>query len=103
MITGSIGMIPSSSLGKSTNGMYEPIHGSAPDIAGQNIANPVGTILSGAMMLKYSFDMDRESEAIERAVMEVLDEGYRTVDILQPGMKRVSCSEMGDLVAARIR
>lgn len=103
MITGSIGMIPSSSLGQGTNGMYEPIHGSAPDIAGQNIANPVGTILSGAMMLKYSFDLDRESESVERAVMEVLDEGYRTVDILKPGMKRVSCSEMGDLIAARIR
>ncbi|MDD3165737.1 MAG: 3-isopropylmalate dehydrogenase [Oscillospiraceae bacterium] len=103
MITGSIGMIPSSSLGDGTNGMYEPIHGSAPDIAGQNIANPVGTILSGAMMLKYSFDMAAESDAIERAVSQVLDEGYRTTDIFSAGMKLVSCSEMGDLVAARIR
>ncbi len=103
MITGSIGMIPSSSLGDTTNGMYEPIHGSAPDIAGLNIANPVGTILSGAMMLKYSFNLAAESDAIERAVTEVLDEGYRTVDIMQPGMKQVSCSEMGDLVAAKIR
>lgn len=102
MITGSIGMIPSSSLGEGRNGMYEPIHGSAPDIAGQNLANPIGTILSAAMMLKYSFDLDGESEAVERAVDAVLTEGYRTGDIMSPGCTRVSCTQMGDLIAARI-
>lgn len=102
MITGSIGMIPSSSLGETSNGMYEPIHGSAPDIAGQNIANPIGTILSGAMMLRYSFDMMEEADAIERAVNQVLDEGYRTADIMEEGMKKVSCSEMGSLIAERV-
>ncbi len=103
MITGSIGMIPSSSLGESTNGMYEPIHGSAPDIAGRNIANPIGTILSGAMMLKYYFGLDRESAAIEAAVDKVLDAGYRTADIVSEGCRRVSCTEMGDLIADSIR
>lgn len=102
MITGSIGMIPSSSLGDGTVGLYEPIHGSAPDIAGQNIANPIGTILSAAMMLKYSFDMDAEYEAIEAAVNRVLDSGLRTGDIMSEGMQRVTCSEMGDAVAAAI-
>lgn len=102
MITGSIGMIPSSSLGETTVGLYEPIHGSAPDIAGQNIANPIGTILSAAMMLKYSFDMDAEYEAIEAAVNKVLDSGLRTGDIMSEGMQRVTCSEMGDAVAAAI-
>ena len=102
MITGSIGMIPSSSLGESTNGMYEPIHGSAPDIAGMNLANPIGTILSGAMMLKYSFGMQQESQAIEDAVSKVLDEGFRTGDIMSEGCTQVSCSQMGDLIAARI-
>lgn len=103
MITGSIGMIPSSSLGESTNGMYEPIHGSAPDIAGRNIANPIGTILSGAMMLKYSFGLVRESAAIEAAVDKVLDAGYRTEDIMSEGCRRVSCTEMGGLIADSIR
>ena len=102
MITGSIGMIPSSSLGETSNGMYEPIHGSAPDIAGMDIANPIGTILSGAMMLRYSFDMAEEADAIERAVNQVLDEGYRTADIMEEGMKKVSCSGMGSLIAERI-
>lgn len=102
MITGSIGMIPSSSLGKTANGMYEPIHGSAPDIAGMNLANPIGTILSGAMMLKYSFGMEQESRAIEDAVEKVLDEGYRTGDIMSEGCVRVSCSEMGSLIAVRV-
>lgn len=100
MITGSIGLIPSASLGESSNGMYEPIHGSAPDIAGQNIANPIGTILAAAMMLKYSFDMPEESAAIETAVAKVLNEGYRTVDIMEDGMKQLSCSEMGDQITA---
>ncbi|MDD6033638.1 MAG: 3-isopropylmalate dehydrogenase, partial [Oscillospiraceae bacterium] len=102
MITGSIGMMASASLGEGTRGMYEPIHGSAPDIAGQNLANPIGTILSAAMMLRYSFDLTAEADAIEAAVNQVLDEGYRTADIMSEGMKRVSCSEMGSLVAARI-
>lgn len=102
MLTGSIGMMPSASLSAGTLGMYEPIHGSAPDIAGMNIANPLGTILSAAMMLRYSFAMLSEAEAIESAVNRVLDSGYRTGDILQDGCKKVSCKEMGDLVAAEI-
>ena len=95
MITGSIGMIPSSSLGEGSRGLYEPIHGSAPDIAGQNKANPIGTILSAAMMLKYSFDLDEEAAAIEAAVHKVLDEGLRTGDMMAEGCTLVSCSEMG--------
>ena len=98
MITGSIGMIPSSSLGATTCGLYEPIHGSAPDIAGQDIANPIGTILSAAMMLRYSFDMPAEADAIEEAVSRVLDAGYRTGDIASPGCTRVGCAEMGNLI-----
>ena len=82
--------------------MYEPIHGSAPDIAAMNIANPLGTILSAAMMLRYSFDMAAEVDAVEAAVNKVLDEGYRTGDIMQDGCTKVSCSEMGNLVADRI-
>ena len=102
MITGSLGMIPSASLGEGSLGLYEPIHGSAPDIAGQNKANPLATILSVAMMLRYSFDMSKEADAIENAVDKVLAEGYRTGDIMSEGMKCVSCSEMGDLVADRL-
>ena len=102
MLTGSIGMMPSASLSSGTLGMYEPIHGSAPDIAGMNIANPLGTILSAAMMLRYSFDMSAEADAIEAAVNKVLDDGYRTGDIMQDGCNKVTCSEMGDLVAERI-
>ena len=102
MLTGSIGMMPSASLSDGTLGMYEPIHGSAPDIAGMNVANPLGTILSAAMMLRYSFAMTREADAIEQAVNEVLDEGYRTGDIWAEGMKKVLCSEMGSLVAGKI-
>lgn len=102
MLTGSIGMMPSASLSEGTLGMYEPIHGSAPDIAGMNIANPLGTILSAAMMLRYSFDMIEEADAIENAVNDVLDAGYRTVDIMQESMNKVSCSDMGSLVAERI-
>lgn len=102
MITGSLGMIPSASLGEGSLGLYEPIHGSAPDIAGQNKANPLATILSVAMMLRYSFDMGDEADAIEKAVDDVLAEGYRTGDIMSDGMKCVSCTEMGDLVAAKI-
>ena len=102
MLTGSIGMMPSASLSSGTLGMYEPIHGSAPDIAGMNIANPLGTILSAAMMLRYSFDMAEEADAVERAVNAVLDAGYRTSDIYREGLRKVSCSEMGALVAERI-
>ena len=102
MITGSIGMIPSSSLGKTKCGLYEPIHGSAPDIAGQDIANPIGTILSAAMMLKYSFDADAESDAIETAVSKYLDEGYRTADIYTEDMKKIGCKECGDKIASFI-
>lgn len=97
-ITGSIGMIPSSSLGADTRGVYEPIHGSAPDIAGKDLANPIGTILSAAMMLRYSFDMCTEADAIENAVSKVLDLGYRTQDIMQDGCTKVGCSEMGRLI-----
>ncbi|MCD7828395.1 MAG: 3-isopropylmalate dehydrogenase [Clostridiales bacterium] len=103
MLTGSIGMMPSASLSSGSLGMYEPIHGSAPDIAGQDIANPIGTILSAAMMLRYSFDMAAEADAIENAVNEVLDLSYRTVDIMQEGKTQVKCSEMGTLVADRIK
>ena len=102
MITGSIGMIPSSSLGNTKCGLYEPIHGSAPDIAGQDIANPIGTILSAAMMLKFSFDADEESKAIEDAVSKYLDEGYRTADIYTDGTKKVGCKECGNLIASFI-
>lgn len=105
MITGSIGMIPSSSLGEGTRGLYEPIHGSAPDIAGKDIANPIGTILAAAMMLRFSFDMAREADAIETAVSKVLDTGYRTGDILPPGADhctRVGCREMGRLIIDNI-
>ena len=98
MITGSIGMIPSSSLGEGSRGLYEPIHGSAPDIAGQNKASPIGTILSAAMMLKYSFDLDEETAAIEAAVNKALDAGLRTGDMMAEGCTLVSCSEMGDAI-----
>lgn len=102
MLTGSIGMMPSASLSSGTIGMYEPIHGSAPDIAGQDIANPLGTILSVAMMLRYSFNMAAEADAIENAVNAVLDKGYRTGDIMQEGCVKVKCSKMGDLVVENI-
>ena len=102
MITGSIGMIPSSSLGASECGLYEPIHGSAPDIAGRDIANPIGTILSAAMMLRFSFDMPKEADAIENAVSAYLDEGYRTADIMDDSGKLVGCKECGDLIIKNI-
>ena len=103
MITGSIGMIPSSSLGATTCGLYEPIHGSAPDIAGKDIANPVGTILSAAMMLRYSFDMAKEADSIEQAVSAYLDAGYRTADIMSEGMTLVGCRQCGRLIIENIR
>jgi 3-isopropylmalate dehydrogenase len=102
MITGSIGMLSSASMAEGKFGLYEPSHGSAPDIAGQNIANPIATILSAAMMLRYSFDLDEEANAIENAVKEVLSEGYRTVDIMAEGCKKVGTVEMGDLIADRL-
>jgi len=103
MITGSIGMLPSASLGETKLGLYEPIHGSAPDIAGQNKANPIATILSAAMMLKYSFDLDAEAGIIEDAVRKVLRKGYRTIDIMSPGKILVGTDKMGDLIADEIR
>ena len=105
MLTGSIGMMPSASLSEGTLGMYEPIHGSAPDIAGMNIANPIGTIMSAAMMLRYSFGMAVEADAIEAAVNKALDDGYRTADIYdaaKSGTTKVGCSEMGDIIAKNI-
>lgn len=101
MLTGSIGMLPSASLGQE-KGLYEPVHGSAPDIAGQGIANPLATILSAAMMLRHSFQLDREAKAIESAVVSVLEEGYRTRDLYRGEGKLVSTQEMGDLVAGKI-
>ena len=103
MITGSIGMLSSASLNETRFGLYEPSHGSAPDIAGQDIANPIATILSAAMMLSCSFDLDKEAEAVRRAVQEVLTEGYRTVDIMSEGCTQVGCVKMGDLICERIR
>ena len=102
MLTGSIGMLPSASLGDSKVGLYEPIHGSAPDIAGKGIANPIATILSLSMMLKYSFNLLKEADAIEKAVEKVLEEGYRTGDIYTEGTKKVGTTEMGDLIASRL-
>jgi 3-isopropylmalate dehydrogenase len=101
-MTGSIGMLPSASLGEGTLGMYEPVHGSAPDIAGKDIANPIATILSGAMMLKYSFGLLDEAKCIEDAVTKVLNDGYRTGDIMSEGMKQVGCKEMGQLIIDRL-
>ena len=102
MITGSIGMLASASMNETKFGLYEPSGGSAPDIAGQNKANPIATILSAAMMLRYSFDMNNEADAVENAVNKVLDDGFRTGDIMSDGMKLVSCSEMGSLIAQEI-
>lgn len=101
-VTGSIGMLASSSLGDGTRGLYEPIHGSAPDIAGKDIANPVATILAAAMMLRDSFGLTDEYTAIENAVKKVLDEGYRTADIMEEGKIKVAGSKMSDLIAERI-
>ncbi|MDF2501231.1 MAG: 3-isopropylmalate dehydrogenase, partial [Anaerosporomusa subterranea] len=101
VLTGSIGMLPSASLGQGT-GLYEPIHGSAPDIAGQGIANPVGTILSAAMLLRYSLGADAAAEAIENAVQAVLEDGYRNADLYRPGMTKVSTSEMAGLILAKL-
>ncbi|MBD5464160.1 MAG: 3-isopropylmalate dehydrogenase [Lachnospiraceae bacterium] len=102
MVTGSIGMLASASLNDSKFGLYEPSHGSAPDIAGKGIANPIATILSAAMMLRYSFDLDKEADAVENAVKSILKKGYRTIDIMSEGCTQVGCKEMGDLLADEI-
>ncbi|MDO5602636.1 MAG: 3-isopropylmalate dehydrogenase [Oscillospiraceae bacterium] len=102
MITGSIGMLPSASLGETSRGMYEPIHGSAPDIAGKGIANPIATILSCGMMLRYSFDLSAEADAIDAAVNEVLAAGLRTADLAKPGEQPLSTRQMGDAVVKAV-
>ncbi len=102
MLTGSIGMLPSASLDQKGKGLYEPIHGSAPDIAGKNLANPLAAILSAAMMLRYSFDLDRVAARVEGAVKKVLAQGYRTADIFQQGTRKVGTREMGDAVVAAL-
>lgn len=102
MVTGSIGMLSSASLKEGSFGLYEPSHGSAPDIAGQDIANPIATILSASMLLRYSFNMDEAADAVDNAVKQVLKDGYRTVDIMSEGMTKVGCKEMGTLIAERI-
>lgn len=103
MVTGSIGMLASASLNESRFGLYEPSGGSAPDIAGKGIANPIATILSAAMMLRFSFDLDREADAIEQAVAQVLKEGYRTIDIMSEGKTQIGTAKMGDLICGYIR
>lgn len=102
MVTGSIGMLASASLNDTKFGLYEPSHGSAPDIAGKDIANPIATVLSAAMMLRYTFDLDREADAVEQAVRQVLREGYRTCDIMSEGCIQVGCAQMGDLLAQQV-
>lgn len=103
MVTGSIGMLSSASLNDTKFGLYEPSHGSAPDIAGKDIANPIATILSAAMLLRFSFDLDKEADAVEAAVKQVLKDGYRTVDIYSNGTTKVGCTRMGDLICERIQ
>lgn len=103
MVTGSIGMLASASLNDSKFGLYEPSHGSAPDIAGMDVANPIATILSASMMLRYSFDLDNAADAIEKAVQQVLKDGFRTGDIFSEGCEKVGCKKMGDLIAERIQ
>ena len=103
MITGSIGMLPSASMNESGKGMYEPIHGSAPDIAGQNKANPIATILSAAMMLRYSFDLMDEAQAIEDAVDAYLNAGYRTADLAGEGVTPLSCTECTEKIIALLK
>ena len=102
MVTGSIGMLSSASLNETSFGLYEPSHGSAPDIAGKNIANPIATVLSAAMMLRYSLDLDQEADAVEAAVKKVLSDGYRTGDIMSEGCTQVSTTQMGDLLVERL-
>ena len=103
MLTGSIGMLPSASLNASNQGLYEPSHGSAPDIAGQNLANPLATILSAAMLLRYSLNESAHADRIEAAVRRVLADGLRTVDLYEPGTRKVSTTEMGDAVLKALK
>ena len=108
MLTGSLGLLPSASLGArdkngKTRSMYEPVHGSAPDIAGKNIANPIATILSLSMALRYSLDLDKEADQIDKAVQSVLDDGLRTKDILSKNMREVSTSDMGDAIISKLK
>lgn len=107
MLAGSMGMLPSASLAGiprgRTFGMYEPIHGSAPSRAGQNLANPIATILSVAMMLRYSFDLETAAQTVENAVLHTLEQGYRTYDIMSEGRIRMGTNEMGDLIAQKMR
>ena len=102
MITGSIGLLPSASLAEGNFGMYEPVHGSAPDIAGKDMANPMATILSAAMMLRYTFGLGEEADAVENAVKKVLAEGYRTPDIAKPGEETIGTERTGELIAGAI-
>lgn len=102
MLAGSMGMLPSASLGDSTRGLYEPIHGSAPKYKGMDRANPIGTILSAAMMLRHSLGLKEEAKAIEGAVEEVVTAGYRTADIMDTGCTRVGTAQMGDLIVERL-
>ena len=103
MVTGSLGMLPSASLGAGKFGLYEPSHGSAPDIAGLDVANPIATIMSAAMLLRYSLDMNEAADSVENAVKSVLADGYRTGDIMSEGKQKVGCHEMGDLICERIK
>ncbi len=102
MLVGSMGMLPSASLNDQGNGLYEPIHGSAPDIAGRGVANPCGTILSAAMLLRHSLGLDKEASMVEQAVFEVVDDGLRTRDIAIPGSRAATTSQMGDAIVQRI-
>ena len=108
MLTGSLGLLPSASLGlRDKNGkirsLYEPVHGSAPDIAGKNVANPIATILSLSMALRYSLDLDKEADLIDSSVQKVLDEGLRTKDIMSPGKKEISTTDMGDAIISKLK
>jgi 3-isopropylmalate dehydrogenase len=103
MLTGSIGMLPSASIGEGNKGLYEPVHGSAPDIAGKDIANPLAAILSAAMLLRHSFGRGEDAARIERAVRAVLAAGYRTADIFQPGQRKVGTAAMGEAVLTALR
>ena len=102
MLTGSIGMLPSASLGEGNKGLYEPVHGTAPDIAGKDIAHPIAAILSAAMLLRHSFGRKEDAARIEGAVRKVLAAGYRTADILQPGMNKVGTAAMGEAIVAAL-
>ncbi|HWA37804.1 MAG TPA: 3-isopropylmalate dehydrogenase, partial [Burkholderiales bacterium] len=103
MLTGSLGMLPSASLGENRKGLYEPVHGSAPDIAGRDVANPIAAVMSAAMLLRYSFQRGEDAARIEKAVRAVLAKGYRTADIAQPGTRKVGTREMGDAIVSALK